>query len=92
MNHEEIRFLRTHIGLSGVDFSKLMGVDAATVSRWKNGKLPMGIIAERLLRMFILNKTDIEIDYEKFDQIAKIEASGAPKKLLKLTRNHWVAA
>lgn len=51
----EIRYLRKHLGLSGVSFAELMGVDATTVSRWESEKMgqPMGPQAERLLRLLV---------------------------------------
>jgi putative zinc finger/helix-turn-helix YgiT family protein len=51
----EIRYLRKYLGMSGVSFAELMGVDATTVSRWESEKLaqPMGPQAERLLRLLV---------------------------------------
>ena len=50
----EIRFLRKHIGWSsGRDFAANMGTTPETVSRWENGTMPMGPVADRLLRMFV---------------------------------------
>jgi len=49
----EIRFLRTYLGYSSVDFANLLGVTPETVSRWERIKQPqkMAKPAERLLRM-----------------------------------------
>jgi putative zinc finger/helix-turn-helix YgiT family protein len=51
----EIRFLRTFLGYSSVDFANLMGVKPETVSRWENPRRPqsMGKPAERLLRVLV---------------------------------------
>lgn len=49
LRSEEVRFLRKHIGWSGVDFAKHMGVTPSQVSRWENGD-PMSPQADRLLR------------------------------------------
>jgi putative transcriptional regulator len=46
---EEVRFLRKHIGWSGVEFAKHMGVTPSQVSRWENGD-PMSAQADRLVR------------------------------------------
>ncbi|NOY25288.1 MAG: type II toxin-antitoxin system MqsA family antitoxin [Oligoflexia bacterium] len=48
---EEIRFLRKHLGWSGVDFARRFRVTAQTVSRWEQGKIGMNMQAELLLRM-----------------------------------------
>ena len=49
----EIRFLRTFLGYSSVDFSRLLGVTPETVSRWEKLRNPqkMARTSERLLRM-----------------------------------------
>ena len=56
----EIRFLRTYLGWSGKHFARVMGVDPATVSRWEHDKAPMGIQADRLLRMMVFREKPIE--------------------------------
>lgn len=53
LSKDEIRYLRKYLGWSGVDFSEHMGVTPETISRWENGKEPMGPAAEKLLRLII---------------------------------------
>ena len=52
----EIRFLRRTLGWSGHDFADYMGTTAETVSRWENGRTPMGGQADRLLRLMVLQR------------------------------------
>jgi putative zinc finger/helix-turn-helix YgiT family protein len=59
---EEIRFLRKSLGWSGVDFAARMGTTPETVSRWEQGKTPMGIIADRLLRLLVVTQAPVQ-DY-----------------------------
>lgn len=49
----EIRFLRTFLGYSSVDFARLLGVTPETVSRWEKLRNPQNMArpSERLLRM-----------------------------------------
>ena len=49
----EIRFLRTHLGLSTADFCHLMGVTRWTVSRWENDTERMGAPTDHLLRALV---------------------------------------
>ena len=56
----EIRFLRKSLGWSGQDFADHMGTAAETVSRWENGRTPMGAQADRLLRLMVLHEQPAE--------------------------------
>ncbi len=56
----EVRFLRKHLGLSGRDFARKMGVDHTTVSKWENGAQPMGGQSERALRIMVLADKPVE--------------------------------
>jgi transcriptional regulator with XRE-family HTH domain len=48
---EEARFLRKALGWSAIDYAKRIGATPETVSRWENGKTPIGPQSERLLRL-----------------------------------------
>ena len=60
-----IRFLRTHMGLSGRDLAeRYLEVAPETVSRWENSINPsISTSSERLLRMMILKGLKVH-DYE----------------------------
>lgn len=60
---EEIRFLRVHLGLSAVAFSRVLSVEAETVSRWERGRTDMKLTNERFLRLLILSKLGPFRDY-----------------------------
>jgi putative zinc finger/helix-turn-helix YgiT family protein len=72
----EIKFLRKHLGWSGEDFAKTMGVRPESVSRWENEKEPMGATAERLLRLMALRGRPI--DAYPNERLADV-AQGDPK-------------
>lgn len=79
----EIRFLRKHVGLSSDDFAQAMGVTRETVSRWENGKTPMGPTSDRLLRMVVLRKDPTE-DYAVEDFLKSLNDKPAPHKLARM--------
>jgi len=56
LSGKEIRFLRKHLGYSGVDYARHVGVTPETISRWENEKMEMGWTNELLLRMTVLLK------------------------------------
>jgi transcriptional regulator with XRE-family HTH domain len=49
----EVRFLRRALGKSAKELAGDLGVDAATFSRWENGRAAVGEWADKQLRMFI---------------------------------------
>jgi putative zinc finger/helix-turn-helix YgiT family protein len=76
----EIRFLRKHIGLSTVDFAKLMGVTRETASRWETGSQTMGSVADRLLRLIVVNHEPPE-SYAVEDLLRELTDDPAPSRL-----------
>jgi putative zinc finger/helix-turn-helix YgiT family protein len=84
----EVKFLRKHLGWSGADFARHMGVTAETVSRWENGREPMGAVADRLLRLMVVTqapKTEYPID-----ALAELEDEPAPARVrLSAGRQGW---
>jgi putative zinc finger/helix-turn-helix YgiT family protein len=51
---DQIRFLRTHLGYSSVDFARELQVTPETVSRWEGGKVKMSGTTEKLVRLMVL--------------------------------------
>jgi len=46
----EFRFLRKHLGWTGAEAARRMGVTGEQVSRWEHGKTPISAMADRLIR------------------------------------------
>lgn len=67
---QEIRFLRKHLGLTGVEMSCHIGVTPETVSRWENNAADMGQTAERLLRMLVSRKEPVANYERELPQVA----------------------
>jgi putative zinc finger/helix-turn-helix YgiT family protein len=80
----EIRFLRTYLGLSSVDFARRMGVTKETVSRWerKDAPLAMKVPIERLLRLMVLFEKPVK-DYPlaRLDETATEAPHAEPLRL-----------
>ena len=55
----EIRFLRKYLGWSGADFAAHVGATPETVSRWETGGTPMGVTADRLLRLMVASRQPV---------------------------------
>ena len=87
----EIRFLRKHIGWSGAEFAAHMGAARETVSRWENGSMPMGAVADRLLRMIVASRPAAPAwPLEGLREVAR--ARPKPLRLgLRVARGEWKA-
>jgi putative zinc finger/helix-turn-helix YgiT family protein len=79
---EEIKFLRKSLGWSGVDFARRMGTAPETVSRWENGRAPMGPTADRLLRLLVAKETPVT-EYP-VDVLAQLAAGDRPTRPVRL--------
>lgn len=74
LSGKEVRFLRSHIGLSGVDFArKIIKVSPETVSRWENDKQTMDESTELLLRMLVLR--EVRFDNYETSELADFKGS-----------------
>ena len=71
----EVRFLRRSLDRSGQEFADHMGTTAETVSRWENGRTPIGAQADRLLRLMVLQgQPSDSYDLAEMKRIARQEA------------------
>ena len=75
----EVRFLRTHLGWSGMIVASHMGVKPETVSRWENGHDRISPLADRLLRLMVLTQETLS-DYT-LDQLVGVDADAKPAKI-----------
>jgi putative transcriptional regulator len=89
----EIRFLRKSLGWSGSDFADRLGIAPETVSRWEQGKTPMGATADRLLRLLVVTEVPVQ-DYST-DLLVGIEATSPTRAMLlgmEIQDEEWHAA
>jgi putative zinc finger/helix-turn-helix YgiT family protein len=78
----EIRFLRKSRGWSGADFARIMGTTPETVSRWESGKTPMGVQADRLLRLMVAHLQPVQnYGAEQIEHSATVAAKPSRLKL-----------
>jgi putative zinc finger/helix-turn-helix YgiT family protein len=89
LSKDGIRFLRKYLGYSGVDFAKVVGVSAETISRWENGKEKMGSSAEKLVRMLVVHTQPTR--HYPIESLAAITEGRKPKPLgVRPKGNGWV--
>lgn len=89
LTKDELKFLRKYLGYSGVDFAKVIGVAAETVSRWENGKEKIGPTTEKLIRMLVVH-TQPNRSYP-IEALKKITEDRSPRRLtLRPKGNSWI--
>jgi len=85
----EIRFLRKQLGWSGLELSIYMGSTPETVSRWENGRTPMGTTADRLLRLLVAVRLgDAEFSSRRFRMVARWPVRGT-RIDIEWREGHW---
>jgi putative transcriptional regulator len=94
LTNEEVRFLRTELGLSQKALAQTLSVAEITVRGWESGKAKISGPADRLLRVLYKDYTDPDsLARELVDQLAKLDAQ--VRKSVKQLRfevadNEWV--
>lgn len=92
LSPREVRWLRSHLGYSSIDFARVIGVTPETVSRWERLDSPkrMNLSAEKLLRLMALQNKPIE-DYGLPATIG--ESLDTPQSIrIDQVGEHWAAA
>jgi len=51
MTKDELRGIRTGLGLSQREFARRIGVSRRTIARWEDGVHAIGLVYERLIRI-----------------------------------------
>jgi transcriptional regulator with XRE-family HTH domain len=66
----ELRFLRTEMGLTQAELARVVHCDAQTVGRWERGETPLDPKAETLIRLHAVEKLDLE-EFESVEDAAR---------------------
>jgi len=57
---EELRFLRTEIGLTQSELAELVHCDRQTIGRWERGETPIDPRAETIIRQHVIDVLNLE--------------------------------
>ena len=88
----ELRFLRKHLGYSGIDLAERLDVTPEHLSRWENDAAPMSAMAERLIRLMVVH-TDRAADYSLDDLKDTPKGKPVPLRLkVRLEEGGWQTA
>ena len=57
---EELRFLRTEVGLTQSELAEIVQFDRQTVGRWERGETPIDSRAETIIRQHVIEVLELE--------------------------------
>ncbi len=75
MTGQELRFLRTEMGLTQAQLAEILKVKLLTVSRWERNETPIRDEAEMLIRILAVETLGIEIELGVRSVSEKVTAS-----------------
>jgi len=64
MSCQELRFLRTEMGLTQAQLGKILKVRLLTVSRWERNETLVSDAAEMLVRLLAVDRLGLEVDLD----------------------------
>lgn len=92
---KEIRFLRKRLGMKAVDFAKMLGLEAETLSRIENDKYTVTEQVEKLVRMSYLllcHDPELKEDAKRLMDLiqSELERRKRMRLVMKITpENEW---
>ncbi len=94
LSGEEIRFLRTQLGFSQVDFANKIDLSPETMSRIENNKQDVSDDIDRHVRLYYIThlaepKRKYSLSYKELEKISLTKKPGAEGIKVPYKRNHW---
>jgi YgiT-type zinc finger domain-containing protein len=92
---DEVRFLRKNAGFQGGEFAALMGVSATYLSKIENGRLKLGLGADKLVRLLASadeKRRGLLIEIAKDLKPARKPRKVVHKPVFKLEKHRWLQA
>lgn len=82
---EELRFLRTEMGLTQAELAALVHRDKQTIGRWERNEIEIDSSAEALLRRFAIEKLALPLD-AGIDELSRRSVPTAEAQPIKIQR------
>lgn len=74
INGEELRFLRSEMGMTQAELATFLHCAPLTVGRWERGEVEIGGSNEALIRMLAIEKLELQIE----KSVSQISAASIP--------------
>lgn len=86
---EELRFLRTEMGLTQSELAAVVHRDKQTVGRWERGELPIEGAAETVIRGLAIQRLALEPVPGGVEQLAKSSVSTAEVQSINIDHDQY---
>ena len=81
MTGQELRFLRSEMGLTQAQLAAILKVTLLTVSRWERNETPVNDAAEMLVRLHSVAKLRLDVDLDVESVSEKVTATASTQDI-----------
>lgn len=81
MAGQELRFLRTELGLTQAQLAEIVKVTLLTVSRWERNETPVNDAAEMLVRLHSVEKLGLDVNLDVESVSGKVTAAARTQEI-----------
>ncbi len=81
MTGQELRFLRSELGLTQAELAAILKVTLLTVSRWERNETPVSDAAEMLVRLHAATKLRLDVDLDVESVSGKVTAAARTQEI-----------
>jgi len=86
MSGDELRFIRSEMGYTQAELSKILHVDKQTVGRWERSENEIDGTAEALVRKLAIEKLDLDVD-ASIDELSAKSVPTAEQQPIRIQSN-----
>jgi Predicted transcriptional regulator len=87
MSGEELRFLRSEMGLTQAELATLLHRDRQSIGRWERGEIPIDGVSEALIRRLAIEKLALSVD-DGIDELSKRSVPTLEEQPIKIQKVH----
>jgi DNA-binding transcriptional regulator YiaG len=70
MSSNELRFLRTEMGMTQAEVARVVHHDAQSVGRWERSEVPIEPTAEALIRLLAIQRLELEVEESTIEELS----------------------
>ena len=80
---QELRFLRTEMGITQAELAKVVHHDTQSVGRWERGEFPIEPTAEALIRLLVVERLKLTTEIGSVEELSgRCVPTAAPQQIV----------